>query len=203
MSIHQLIRKKIEQSPQGHVLFTTDFRDLGSDDAIRQSLSRLNKEKIIERIAQGIYYIPKHHRLFGKLQPGMEEIAEAVAKHEHIRIKPAGAYALNKLGLSTQVPTKLVYITDGQAKQISIGKGTIKFKPVSPKKFGLKGPISSLVIQALEDIKSNQLMPQMEEQIRELLKKEDRDLLIQDLKLAPAKINKLVMDLLKSTKNDD
>jgi hypothetical protein len=67
-----------------------------------------------------------------------------------MRIRPAGACALIKLGLLTQVQVRLVYIPDGQAKQIKIGKGGVKFKPVTPKKFGMKGPISSLLIQGLE-----------------------------------------------------
>jgi len=110
------------------------------------SLSRLVKEGKIERLAHGIYFYAKIHPTMGKLQPSLDEIAEAIAQKEHIRIRPSGAYALNKLGLSNQVPTRIVYITDGQVKQIRFGKGSIKFKPVRPKKFGTIGKISGLLI---------------------------------------------------------
>ncbi len=75
---------------------------MGSDQAIRQTLSRLAKNRLIERLAHGIYQIPRSHPEFGQLLPSPEEVAEAIAKHEHVRIRPAGAYALNKLGLSTR-----------------------------------------------------------------------------------------------------
>jgi len=130
----------------------------------------------------------------------MEEVAEAVATREHIRIRPAGAYALNKLGLSTQVPAKLVYITDGQARQINIGKGGVKFKPVSPKKFGMKGKVSSLVIQALEELKESQQTQDILMKIKELLLREDRGNLLHDLKLAPAKVNNVIFKLLNDPK---
>ncbi len=196
-SVHQEITDRIGNLPHGTILFPTDFRGLGTEDAIRKALSRLAKEKAIDRLAHGIYQIPKTHPTFGKLAPSLEEIAEAVAAHEHIRIRPAGAYALNKLGLSTQVPTKLVYITDGQARQIRIGKGSVKFKPVSPKKFGMKGSISSLVIQALEEMRESQLSVQLRTQIKHLLLQESRENLMNDLKLAPARVNDLIVHILK------
>ncbi|MGF7079745.1 DUF6088 family protein [Mucilaginibacter sp. UYCu711] len=196
-SIHQEISSQIKDFQPGVIVFPTDFRGLGTDDAIRQALSRLTKEGRIERLAHGIYFLPNIHPTFGKLYPSMEEVANAVAANEHMRIKPAGAYALNKLGLSTQVPARLVYITDGQARQITIGKGGVKFKPVSPKKFGMKGPISSLLIQGLEEMNISQITPNMEERIKQLLNQETMDNLYYDLKLAPARINDFIVKLLK------
>jgi hypothetical protein len=78
--------------------------------------------------------LPKIDPLFGAIYPIPEQVAEAIAKKEMVRIMPAGAYALHRLGLTTQVPTKLVYITDGENRQIKIGKTTIKFKATTPKK---------------------------------------------------------------------
>ena len=201
-SIQQEISTQLSSFTPGTILFPTDFRGVGTDDAVRQALSRLTKEGKLERLAHGIYFLPKIHQIFGKLLPSMEEVAEAVALHEHIRIKPAGAYALNKLGLSTQVPTRLVYITDGQARQIKIGKGGVKFKPVTPKKFGMKGPISSLLIQGLEELNTDQVEPDVETRIKELLKKETPDNLIYDLKLAPARVSNYIIKLLKYSQND-
>ncbi|MDB5025920.1 MAG: hypothetical protein JWP78_3675 [Mucilaginibacter sp.] len=196
-SIHKEIADQINAFQPGAIVFPTDFRGIGTDDAVRQALSRLTKEGKLERLAHGIYFLPKLHPTFGKLQPSMEEVAEAVAANEHMRIKPAGAYALNKLGLSTQVPARLVYITDGQARQIKIGKGGVKFKPVSPKKFGMKGPISSLLIQGLEEMNTSQVTPDMKDRIKTLLHQETPDHLNHDLKLAPARINDFIVKLLK------
>jgi len=201
-SVHKEILTKINALQAGSIVFPTDFRGFGTEDAVRQVLSRVAKEGKIERLAHGIYFLPKEHPTFGKLYPSLEEVAEAVAEHEHVRIRPSGAYALNKLGLSTQVPTKLVYITDGQARQIKIGKGGVKFKPVTPKKFGMKGPISSLLIQALEELNKSQINPEMETQIQQLLAKESPENLKEDIKLASAKVNDLIVKLLKQSDND-
>ena len=194
-SVHQEVVNRIRALKPGSILFPTDFRGIGTDDAIKKALSRLVKDSMLERLAHGIYFVPKNHPTFGKLYPSLEEVAEAVAEHEHVRIRPAGAYALNKLGLSTQVPTRQVYITDGQARQIKVGKGGIKFKPTTPKKFGMKGPISSLVIQAMEELNLSQITPEMATRIRELLDKETPQNLMEDIKLASAKVNDILINL--------
>ena len=185
-STHQDIAKIIEHTQPGKIFFPTDFRGTGSEAAIKMSLSRLVKEGKIERLAHGIYLHAKIHPAMGKLQPSLDEITEAIAQKGHIRIRPSGAYALNKLGLSNQVPTRIIYITDGQVKQIRFGKGSIKFKPASPKKFGTLGKISSLLIQGLEEIGLKQITPIMKDKIENLLKKEDPKKLSLDIKLAPA-----------------
>jgi len=202
-SVHQEVINKISTLEPGAIVFPAEFRGIGTEDAIKKALSRITKEGKIERLAHGIYYLPKHHQMFGKLLPSLEDVAQAVAEHEHVRIKPAGAYALNKLGLSEQVPAKLVYITDGQPREIKIGKGGVKFKATTPKKFGMKGPISSLVIQALEELAPTQVTPEMQRQIKVLLEKESPENLQADIKLASAKVNDLLVSIyFKSMRND-
>ena len=194
-STHKDILTKIKKLPPGELVFPTDFRGLGSEAAIKMALSRLVREKKFERIAHGIYLIPRTDPLLGKLHPSLESIAQAIADREHVRIRPAGAYALNKLGLSTQVPMKLVYITDGASRQIKIGKGGIKFKATTPKKLSLKGKISSLVIQALDELGSKAINDEMKRKIQVLLEKENPKNLKADIKLAPAWINDFIYSL--------
>lgn|SRR5665647_1212188 len=203
LSTHQEITRIIEDAEPGKLLFPTDFRGKGSEAAIKMALSRLVKEGKIERLAHGIYMLAKYHPDMGKLQPSLDEIAKAIANREHIRIRPSGAYALNKLGLSNQIPTKLVYITDGQARQIRIGKGGIKFKPTTPKKFGMIGEISGLLIQALEELGPRQIKPDMLNKIKDLLRKEDPKNLDHDIKLAPAWINDFFMSINLNKKIND
>lgn len=117
-------------------------------------------------------------------------------KKEHIKIKPVGSYALHKLGLTTQIPMKLVYFTDDPAKLIKIGKTTIKFKPTTPKKLSLEGKLSSLIIQALEELGTENLDSTTVKRIKELLKKEDPKKLMRDLKLTKASISKYLFSLL-------
>lgn len=195
LSTHKNILSRIKKLPPGELVFPTDFRGLGSEAAIKMAMSRLVKEKKFERIAHGIYLIPRTDPLLGKLHPSLESIAQAIAEREHVRIRPAGAYALNKLGLSTQVPMKLVYITDGAPRQIRIGKGGIKFKATTPKRLSLKGKISSLVIQALDELGLKAIDDEMKRKIQLLLEKENTKDLKADIKLAPAWINDFIYSL--------
>lgn len=92
---------------------------------------------------------------------------------------------MNKLGLSTQVPTNAVYLTDGSSRSIQIGNRKIKFKRSVPKNLKAKGEISSLVIQALKEIGNGNVTEQQKEKIHELLKNEKVEHLKHDIKLAP------------------
>ncbi|MEI9945847.1 MAG: DUF6088 family protein [Chitinophagaceae bacterium] len=192
-STHSFIASKISQSKKGTLIFPSDFRSLGTEPGIKTALARLEKEGMLKRLARGIYLVPDHDPLLGIKYPSLEEIAEAIAKRDHARIRPAGTYALHKLGLSTQVPMNLVYLTDGAPRKVKIGKGSIKFKATTAKKLSLKGKISSLVIQALEELGQKNVTSNIWEQIRPILKREDPVILAKDMKLAPAWINTQLM----------
>src|SRR5699024_2807330 len=92
----------------------------------------------LERIAQGIYLKPKRDPLLGILYPSVEEIAEKIAKRDKARIAPTGVMALYLLGLTTQIPLKIAYLTDGSQRQIKIGNHNILYKQSSSRNFAIK-----------------------------------------------------------------
>ncbi len=92
MSIEEKILQRIKTFPKGELFLPADFSDLGSSEAVRLSLFRLEKEGVIMRVAQGIYVRPKESELIGKLIPTAEEVAEAIAKRDRIRTVPTGSY---------------------------------------------------------------------------------------------------------------
>jgi ribosomal protein S19E (S16A) len=192
ISIEDKILQHIEAFPKGELFLPADFNDLGSSEAVRLSLFRLEKEGIISRVAQGIYVRNKESSLIGKLIPTAEEVAEAIAKRDKIRTVPTGSYALNALGLSTQVPMNIVLLTDGSPREIKVGKRKIKFKKTTPKNLMAKGKISRLVIQALKEIGNGKVNETEEKKILELLKKEDIKDLKHDIALAPVWIQKIM-----------
>ena len=198
MSIENQIVERIESFPKGELLLPTDFSDLGSSEAVRIALFRLEKEGLISRVAQGIYVRPKESSLIGKLVPSAEEVAEAIAKRDRIRTVPTGSYALNALGLSTQVPMNIVLLTDGSPRIIKIGKRTIKFKKTTPKNLLAKGKISRLVIQALKEIGNGKVTVVEENKIIDLLKKEDVKDLKHDMALAPVWVQKIMVKALNN-----
>ena len=79
---HGQIEQVIKHRRKGELIFPTDFRGLGSEGAIKMTLTRLNKEGLIERLGRGIYLMPKTDPIFGKISPAPEEIANAIAKKE-------------------------------------------------------------------------------------------------------------------------
>lgn len=192
-SIISQIEVKIKRSKPGQIFLPSDFKDLGTSTAIRQALSRMVKKEVLVRMGQGIYVIPIHDEVFGDILPSIEEIATALAKKEHVKIIPTGQYALNKIGLSTQVPMKTIFLTNGTKKNISIGKSSIIFQPTTSKKLAMIGPISSLVLLGLEELDLNKLSETEKKKIISLLTKEDTKKLKHDLKLAPSRISDFVI----------
>ena len=109
-----------------------NFISKGNSEAVRKALQRLVKYGELVRVATGIYVRPEIDPVIGPVTPNIETIAKAIARRDKARIIPTGVYALNRLGLSTQVPMNLVYLTDGAARKIKVGKRTITFKKATP-----------------------------------------------------------------------
>ncbi|AYL96545.1 DUF6088 family protein [Mucilaginibacter celer] len=196
---HSTIEDYIKRYKRGDLIVPSDFRGKGSEAAIRKALSRLATDGTIRRIGHGLYILPIKDPLFGEVLPSADEIAHALADKEKIKIKPAGAQAMHKLGLTTQVPTKLVYLTDGNSRTIKINRTIIRFKATTPKKMALKGELSSLIILALEELGTNDLDAQIQNRIRELIRKENPVVFKQDLKLASASVHDYLLKII----NDD
>ena len=190
------ILRKVSKARRGSLFFIDSFQSLGSAEAVRKALERLVKKEELKRVTQGIYYRPEMNATIGPLTPGMEAIAQAIALRDKARIVPASAYALNQLGLSTQVPLNLVYLTDGVARKVKIGKRSITFKKASPKNLAAIGKISSLVIQALKAIGKSQITEQEIKKVQELLQKEKPHHLQHDYILAPEWIRKIFQPII-------
>ena len=195
--VENKVAEKLKKLQKGSILLVDDFLDFGNSESIKKALFRLEKKGLLVRLAHGIYLFPKTDKDLGVLYPSAEDIAIAIAKRDRARIIPTGVQALNKLGLSTQIPLKAVFLTDGAARSIKIGKRTITFKKTSPKNLLAKGEISSLVIQALKSIGQNKLEDESLKKLQAVLKKEKKENILHDAKLAPAWINKILMSAVK------
>ena len=192
ISIDDQIFIKFKKARRGSLFFIDDFTDFGNTKAVGKALERLVKSGELHRVATGIYVRPVKDKLPGIVLPGIEDIAEAIRKRDKARIVPTGSYALYKLGLTTQVPMKVVYYTDSTARKIKIRKQTITFKRASSRNLSAIGNISKLAIQALRSIGKDKVSDEEIRKIRELLKHEKPYHLQHDLKLAPEWIRKLL-----------
>jgi len=191
-SIQTRIENKIKSMKRGSVLFPSNFDDIGNVEVVKKSLLRLENKKFLVRLAHGIYLYPKQDKLLGVLYPTIEKIAIAIAERDKARIIPTGTTALNKLGLSTQIPMNIVFLTDGAPRSILVGKRIIKLKRTSPKNLAVKGEITSLIIQALKEIGKDNVTAGQLEKIKIHLEKEKQEIIAHDAKLAPVWISKIM-----------
>jgi predicted transcriptional regulator of viral defense system len=196
-SIKNKIELTIKQKGRGKIIFTKDFSLLGTEFVIRQSLSRLCKEGLILRLSAGAYLYPKISKLIGTVYPSINEIIEQIAKREKSRIVPTGLYALNKIGLSTQVPMRFVFLTDGAARELTIAGVKVKFQKTIAKNLAFKGKLTILVVFALKEIGKNNLQANELHKINELLSHEPKDVIIHDSRLAPNWIAEIMLNTLK------
>jgi Family of unknown function (DUF6088) len=147
---HNKIVARIEQLGFGKAFSAKDFLDIASRTMIDVTLASLAQSGKIRRIKRGLYDMPRRNAaLGGELSPDINEAAQAIARRQRWKIVPEGAWAANLLGLSTQVPSKITYLTDGPNNEVLIGRRSIHFKHARPKAMaGLEGKFA-LVVQAL------------------------------------------------------
>jgi len=181
---------------KGKIYFLDDFVSIGSSESIRKSLSALVKRGTLVRLTHGIYLYPKIDAEFGILYPSVDDVCKAIAKRDKARIEPTGVFALHSLGLSTQMPVNVVYLTDGIPRKIKYGNRFIKFKKTAPKNLSMKGKVSGLAIAALKQLGKNGITPEVQLQLAKALKKESPENIKHDIQLAPEWISKLILSLI-------
>ena len=176
------IETAIGSEPEGKIVFSTDYAELGTPEAIKKSLIRLCERNVIVRLAHGIYYKPKYDKELGlgMLLPSLDDIAQAIAKRDHSRIVPTGDYALNSLGRSTQVPANAVYLTDG-----------IMFKHTSElKALSFRSDLMMRIVAAMRAIGEGKITDEQKRILKEHIKNVEEEDYNEDIKLAPAWVRK-------------
>ena len=189
------ILRRIESRKSGWVFTPDSFADLGTRQAVDLALMRHRKSGLIRKLARGLYDYPKTDSQFGLLQPSTDDIANALAGRYATRLQPSGAYAANLLGLSTQVPMKVVYLTDGRTGEVQIGKRQIILKNTTPRNMATAGRSSGLVIQALRHLGRQNVDQQIIAQLDRRLDDDARKQLMQDIRYAPAWIADIIRRL--------
>ena len=136
-SVAEQVRRRILKQGEGSVFLVRDFLDLGNQETITRTLSRLATEGLIRRVQQGVYDYPRMSRLLGKTAaPDIARVAEALARRTGNKIAPSEASIANGLGLTTQVPAKSIYLTNGGKKRrVQVGGQTIELRPVAARYF--------------------------------------------------------------------
>lgn len=194
-TIDSRLKSRIYGSGRGSAFTPNDFLDIGGRDAVDQALSRLVAKGAIRRLARGLYEYPQEHPELGRLSPDIEKIAKALAGKDRIRLQPAGAYATNLLGLSEQVPAKVVFLTDGPSRTVKIGRQEIQLRRTTPRNMAAAGRLSGLLMQALRHLGKEHITPARVEHLKRTLPSRERQQLLKDIPLAPAWMHPLFHEL--------
>ncbi|MFM7561636.1 MAG: DUF6088 family protein [Planctomycetota bacterium] len=197
-SIESTIFARVKRWGRGCVVLPIHFLDLGSRQAVGVALHRLAKAKSIRRLSRGVYDYPVIDPLLGQLSPSIDAITKALTQRDRIRLQPSGGYALNLLGLSEQVPARIVFLTEGPSRAIKIGPRTILLRRTTPRNMATAGQLSGLVIQAFRTLGKKHVTPARIEKLRSTIPLKQRQELLRDIALAPAWMHPLLYDLAES-----
>ena len=186
-SIDSKVLSRIYGHRGGWVFTPGDFLDLGNRTAIAAALKRHKQTGLIRQLARGLYDYPRSDPSLGVLTPQTDDIANALRDRDGTRLQSSGAHAANLLGLSEQVPVRVVYLTDGPSRQVQLGKRRIVLKRTTPRNMATAGKVSGLVIQALRWIGQRHTDERKVLSIlRRRLSDADKKQLLKDLRYAPA-----------------
>ncbi len=179
------ILKVIRGHGPGWTFSQRDLAGIGARDAVDKALQRLLQKGTIRRVIRGLYDYPRFSTLLDQeLSPDTGQAARALARKFRWRIQPNGAAAQNLLGLSTQVPARIVYLSDGPDRFYMIGNTALVFEHTALKEVGFKRRESALIVQALKSLGSARITPQVVAKIREWLDPKLRDKVLFDTRTA-------------------
>ncbi len=153
--IEKSILSRIRRGEPGGVFLPKQFLDLGSRSAVGVALHRLVKVGKLQRVRRGLYHLPRPHPILGQTGPDIVATVRALMEGSHAQWQFTGAYAANALGLSDQVPAKIIILTDGLARKVPLGKLTLVFRRAAPRNLLGAGRRAGLVIQALRHLKGS------------------------------------------------
>jgi hypothetical protein len=198
-SIDGKIRRRIFGKGRGWVFTPKHFQDLGTSAAIDSALRRLKADGSIRALTRGLYDYPANDPQLGLLTPSASAIARALVVRDAIRLQASGAYAANALGLSEQVPSRIVFLTDGPSRTVKIGKRSILLQRTTPRNMVTAGRKSGTVIQALRYLGRDHVDNRVIGILIRQLTDTERAALRDDLRHAPAWIADLLRPLLAKT----
>jgi hypothetical protein len=139
----------------------------------------------LQRVSRGLFSRTQIHHELGALAPHSDDIAAAVERSIGMPVIPSGAFALNALHLSEQVPAKLEFKTAGPTRTISVGKRQIRLKHAPARRFRARARIVPLVIEALSALGRERVTEDTIRTLRAVVGESDRAVLGKHIGDAP------------------
>lgn len=192
------IRNIIEKSENGSVFVSTDFTDITDKKTVNMALLRLADEGLVKKILFGVYCKPEYNELLGEtVAPSPNKVAHALARNFGWTVVPCGDMALNLLGLSTQVPSQWVYVSDGAYKEYTFDNTTIKFKRTTNKEISKVSYKTALTIQALKALGKENITEQVISRLKKILTDEEKEKMLAESKSATSWVLELIKIICK------
>ena len=187
------IEERIRNSQKGTIFLTSDFIDLASSDAANKALLRLEEAGLIRRILFGVYEYPEYNEFLNEyVEPSADKVAHALARKFGWTIIPCGDTALNLLGLSTQVPSVWLYVSDGTYKEYTYGNTTIKFKRTTNKEISKLSYKTALVIQAIKALGKENITNEIISKIAQVTTEKEKAQMFAEAKYATSWIYDII-----------
>ena len=179
--IYTEVKKRIELAESGTVFLSSDFTDIATTTTVRKCLGRQVEKKNIRRIINGVYEKPVYSKLLKEYIPANPDaIAYAIARSFHWTIAPCGDVALNKLGLSTQVPVVWSYISDGPYRKFSWDNITLSFKHRANREISFMSETTTLVVEALKTLGKERIDDGIIVSLRNRLPEEEKKKMLEE-----------------------
>lgn len=203
MSAACLIRKYIDELPEGKSFSSSELRTFATTDNIRQTLNRLVKIGKIQRVARGVFAKPKQSELLGEMFPNAFEIAKSLSQSTGEVITVQGAEAARMLQLTTQVPMRLIFYTSGNTRVLKFHKTTVKLKHVNPSRLIAAGTIPGLVICALNFVGQKNVTIDLIKKIKSIISEKEFNQTIQLIGKMPAWMADIFYQYKKENRNEN
>lgn len=197
-SIDTQIARRVQRAARGTVFTPDSFTAVGSRAAIDKALQRMVARGELRRLSRGLYDKPRQDDVLGTLWPSVDAVVKAIAGKNRLRTQPAGVYAANMLGLSEQVPAKVLLLTDGVSRTVQAGPMRITLKRTTPRQMAAAGRLSGLLIQAFKSLGAAHLTPDHVTRLRRSLPGTERAKVAADIALAPAWMRPWLLDVARN-----
>lgn len=151
VNYQEQIYNDFKKKKEGSIFSNSDFYYITDARSVSKALFRLVEVNKIQRLVNGLYCIPKYSSLINEnVFPEPSDVAYKLADKFSWRIVPTGDTVLNQLGISTQVPSKYVYISDGPSRTYKYRSRDITFKHTTNRNISELPQSLSVVIQAIK-----------------------------------------------------
>lgn len=172
----------------GAVVTPKDFLDVGRRDAVDQALNRLARSGELVRVGRGLYHLPRTNVMLGiTIPPDPDKVADALGRQTRDEVASSPAVAANRLGLSTQIPAKSVYLTTGRSRTVKVAGRAYRLKHTSAGRMPESDSVVDQLLQAIETLGSNP-DPANFAAIRRTLSEQEQRLLLQKARYRSEKV---------------